>query len=150
MTAWQPARRVHRLPVRIYFEDTDAGGIVYHANYLKFAERARTELLRAVGLDHPALRRRHGIIFAVRRAVLDCLTPGRLDDRLEVLTEVVRRGGASLTFRQEIRREDEPVAIVLTRVAMVDGRGRPARMPDEVKDALVRWSTSGDAGAKDV
>ena len=141
-------RRRHRLPVRVYFEDTDAGGIVYHANYLKFAERARTEMLREVGLDHPTLQRECGIAFTVRRCTLDCLTPGRLDDRLEVETEIIRRGGASLSFFQRILRGPDVVARVEIRVALVDARDRPARMPAVLKTALAGWA-AGHPGATD-
>ncbi|MCC2664562.1 MAG: ybgC, partial [Geminicoccaceae bacterium] len=87
---------VHRLPLRVYYEDTDAAGIVYHAAYLEFAERARTEMLRCLGLDHGGLRDRFGLAFAVRRCVIDYLAPARLDDLLIVSTRLLRRGGASL------------------------------------------------------
>ena len=79
--------RVHRLPLRVYYEDTDAGGIVYHAGYLRFAERARTEMLRCLGCDHATLRAL-GLIFAVRRCMADFLAPARLDDRLVVETRL--------------------------------------------------------------
>lgn len=140
---------VHRLPIRVYFEDTDAGGIVYHANYLKFAERARTELLRELGLDHPTLRREHGLTFAVARCTLECLIPGRLDDRLQIETEIARRGGASLTFRQQVLRASDVVARVEVRVALVDGRARPARMPAHLRAAFARRNPAG-TGVKDV
>jgi acyl-CoA thioester hydrolase len=140
--------RIHRLPVRVYYEDTDSGGVVYHANYLKFAERARTELLREIGLDHPTLQQQHGIGFAVRQCTLACLVPGRLDDRLEVETEIVRQGGASLTFRQRIVRNTNVVADVEIRVALVGPRDRPARMPAALKAAFAGWA-AGDEGAKD-
>jgi acyl-CoA thioester hydrolase len=93
---------VHRLPVRVYYEDTDAGGIVYHANHLKFAERARTEMLRCLGLDHGAMRERFGLAFAVRRCRVDYLAPARLDDALLIETRLVRLGGASLDLEQRV------------------------------------------------
>jgi len=85
----------HRYEVRVYFEDTDAGGIVYHATYLRFAERARSECLRDLGFPHAELVARHGMFFVVRRAKLDYLRPARLDDLLVVTTEVLTVGGAS-------------------------------------------------------
>jgi YbgC/YbaW family acyl-CoA thioester hydrolase len=87
---------VHRLPLRVYYEDTDAVGIVYHANHLKFAERARTEMLRCLGLDHSIVRERFGLAFTVRRCLVDYLAPARLDDGLVIETRLVRGGGASL------------------------------------------------------
>ena len=86
----------HELPVRVYYEDTDAAGIVYHANYLKFAERGRTEFLRSVGFDHRVLADAHGLVFAVARCVTDFVTPARLDDLLLVRTRVAAVRGARL------------------------------------------------------
>ncbi len=94
---------LHRLLVRVYYEDTDFGGVVYHANYLKFIERGRTEALRALGVDQGALKAA-GLVFVVRRMVADWLAPGRFDDLLEVLTEVTEVGGASVRMAQEVRR----------------------------------------------
>jgi acyl-CoA thioester hydrolase len=95
---------VHRIRIRVYYEDSDAAGIVYHAAYLAFAERARTELLRCLGLDHATLRARFGLVFTVRRCSIDYLAPARLDDLLEIATRVVRRGGASLELEQRVLR----------------------------------------------
>jgi acyl-CoA thioester hydrolase len=81
----------HELAVRVYYEDTDAAGIVYHANYLKFAERGRTELLRSLGFDHRRLAQAHGLVFAVARCAIDFMRPARLDDLLHVRTEVAGR-----------------------------------------------------------
>ena len=118
----------HRL--RVYYEDTDAGGIIYHARYLAFAERARTELLRALGLTHIELRNEHGLIFVVRRAEVDYQRPACLDDLLLVTTTVGKVGGASCVLRQEIAREDSMVAVVTVRLACVRADdGRPARWP---------------------
>ena len=94
-------------PVRVYFEDTDAGGIVYHASYLRFAERARTEWLRALGFGQRGLAERFGCIFAVRRCGLDCRRPARLDDALVVVTRPRSIGGARLALSQEVRRGAE-------------------------------------------
>lgn len=142
----QPARepRCHRLPVRVYFEDTDAGGMVYHANYLQFAERARTEFLRTVGFDHQVLREHHGVAIVVRSCWLECLVPARLDDLLDVRSRLRRLGGASLHFRQEVIRDADLVATLDVRVAFVDLIGRPTRIPGEMRSAFARWLDKGD------
>ena len=97
---------VHRIRIRVYYEDTDAAGIVYHAAYLEFAERARTEMLRCLGLDHASLRARFGLVFTVRRCAIDYRAPARLDDLLEVETRLVRLGGASLDLEQRVLCEE--------------------------------------------
>jgi acyl-CoA thioester hydrolase len=129
-------RGAHRLPVRVYYEDTDAGGIVYHANHLKFAERARTEMLRCLGLDHQTLRARFKLAFAVRRCVADFRAPARLDDLLEVETRLVRAGGASLDLTQEIRNGTRLLARLELRLAVLDAGLRAARLPREFVAAL--------------
>ena len=95
------------LQLRVYYEDTDVGGVVYYANYLKYMERARSEWLRAQGLSNTELAREHGVLFAVRSVELDYHKPARLDDWLSVSAEVVLGGAASLVFRQDVRRGDE-------------------------------------------
>lgn len=89
-------------PVRVYYEDTDSGGVVYYANYLKFMERARTEWLRSLGFEQDRLAEQEGTIFAVRRAEVDFISPARFNDVLEVRVGIVGRKRASMTFRQEI------------------------------------------------
>lgn len=129
------AGRVHVWPIRVYYEDTDAAGIVYHANYLKFAERARTELLREHGIDHRRLRAERGLAFAVRDCAVDYRTPARLDDALEVRTRVVHLGGASIRAEQTIVRDDRVVARIDLRLVCVRADGRPARWPDAARAA---------------
>ena len=94
-------------PARVYYEDTDAGGVVYYANYLKFLERARTEWLRALGFDQRDLMREAGILFAVRHVEIDYLAPARLDDAAVVETTVAELGRASIRFDQRLRRDHE-------------------------------------------
>src|SRR5882757_6079492 len=94
----------HRACFRVYYEDTDAGGVVYHANYLRFAERARTEALRDIGVPHAELVEQHGLMFMVRRVKLDYLGPARLDDSLMVITHPLEVGAASTTLRQDFER----------------------------------------------
>lgn len=121
----------------MYYEDTDAGGVVYHANYLKFAERARTELLRLFGLDHPRLAREEGAAFAVRRCAIDYLAPARLDDVLEVRTRLLGLRGASIDLGQRVCRGDGAVLAELEiRLVMLDRRLRPVRLPAPLRAAL--------------
>jgi len=120
---------VHRLPVRVYYEDTDAAGIVYYANHLKFAERARTEMLRCLGLDHTRLREAYGLAFAVRRCAADYLGPARLDDLLEVETRIVGLGGASIDLVQEVRCAGRVIVRLEVRLALLGADLRPARLP---------------------
>src|SRR6185295_903984 len=97
----------HRYAIRVYYEDTDAGGVVYHATYLRFAERARTEALRDLGIPHADLVSEHGVMFMVRRIKVDYLLPARLDDSLVVVTQPLVVGAASLELRQLVVRATE-------------------------------------------
>ncbi|ADJ27108.1 tol-pal system-associated acyl-CoA thioesterase [Nitrosococcus watsonii] len=94
-------------PVRVYYEDTDSGGVVYYANYLKFMERARTEWLRSLGFEQDVLLNQQGVLFVVRSLRLDYLRPGRFNDWLQVHSHLLKRGRASLTFSQTVRRGEE-------------------------------------------
>jgi acyl-CoA thioester hydrolase len=108
-----------RFPVRVYYEDTDAAGVVYYANYLKFMERARTEWMAALGFPLSAFEREHGVVFVVHRCEIDFRAPARLNDNLVVTVEDVHRGASRLVARQEVRRED----------AVPDPRAAPPRAP---------------------
>ncbi|MCB9949215.1 MAG: tol-pal system-associated acyl-CoA thioesterase [Rhodospirillaceae bacterium] len=132
--------------VRVYWEDTDAGGIVYYANYLRFAERARSELVRLAGLDQAALLCDHGIAFAVRRCEIDYRAPARLDDLLCVVTRVERLGGASIAMRQEIFRDETPIVGLLVDLVSVNRDLQPVRLPPEVRATLAQWQ-AGDRPA---
>ncbi len=134
------AARVHRWPVRVYYEDTDAGGVVYHAQYLCFCERARTEFLRAIGLDHPRLRAGAGVVFTVRRASLDFRAPARLDDALEVVTRVPFVGGARVFVHQTIERDGQVLCNVNQELAVVGEDLRPRRLPSGLADRLLAWT----------
>ncbi|MBV9736162.1 MAG: YbgC/FadM family acyl-CoA thioesterase [Acidisphaera sp.] len=141
----------HRYLIRVYYEDTDAGGIVYHASYLRFAERARTEALRDLGVPHAELVEQHGLIFVVRRVKVDYVRPARIDDALVVVTQPTTLGAASLGLRQVFQRphvlqgahvvqgvaQDEVLARAEVSLACVrvDGNG-PARMPARWHEAL--------------
>ncbi|MCU4161007.1 tol-pal system-associated acyl-CoA thioesterase [Acidiphilium sp. AL] len=138
---------VHRFGLRIYFEDTDAGGIVYHANYLRYAERGRSEALRALGVPHAEMIRTHGRMFVVHRAEIDYERPARLDDRLIVATHVKGIAAARVTLEQVIWREAAALARVHLVLACIDAAtGRPARLPGPVRDALVRMRADEIAG----
>jgi acyl-CoA thioester hydrolase len=127
---------VHRLLTTVYYEDTDAAGIVYHANYLKFAERARTELLRLLGFGQEQLRREHGLAFAVRRCLADYRGAARLDDELAVESRLTALGGASLEVEQVVRRGQEVLVRLELKLACL-GRGlKPARIPPPLRAAL--------------
>ncbi len=125
---------VHRFSIRVYYGDTDAGGIVYHSNYLDFAERARTELVREMGISQRAmLEEGGGTAFAVRSATVDFLRPAKLDDLLEVETEVVAVGGASVELRQIIRRNATELVRCDVRLGYITLAGKPARIPAGIK-----------------
>jgi acyl-CoA thioester hydrolase len=126
----------HRLAVRVYYEDTDAVGVVYHASYLRFAERARTETLRCLGLEHGSLSARLGLAFTVRRCVVDYLAPARLDDRLEVRTGLTRLGGASLDLEQRILRDERLLVRMDVRLALISPALRAVRLPQALIEAL--------------
>lgn len=124
-------------PARVYWEDTDGGGIVYHANYLRFLERARTEWLRALGFSQGALAGEAGVLFTVVSLSVDYRRPARLDDALEVSCEPLRSGRASLRFRQLIRRAEETLLEAEVRVACLDARSlRPRGLPEFLLAAL--------------
>jgi len=116
--------------VRVYYEDTDFGGVVYYANYLRFFERARTEWLRSLGVEHQALARDAGLQFVVRRAEIDFLRGARLDDELLVSVEVVERKRTYLMLSQRALRGEEPMAVALVQAACVDRETfKPAPLP---------------------
>ena len=126
----------HVFPLRVYYEDTDAGGIVYHANYLRFAERARTEFLRSVGADHQTLMTEDGIAFTVRQCAVDYIQSAYLDDALTVHTRFLEVGGASLRAEQTVRRDADDLARLLVRLACVGNDGNPKRMPKPLRAAF--------------
>ena len=117
------------LTVRVYYEDTDAGGIVYHAAYLRFAERGRTEFVRKLGIDQQQLRIETGSGFVVTSLTIDYLKPAFLDDNLTITTEIERIRPASVNFKQTVARESQILAHLKVRVACLDGDGRLTRLP---------------------
>jgi acyl-CoA thioester hydrolase len=135
---------IHRFPIRVYYEDTDAAGIVYYANYFKFVERARTEMMRALGIEHTRQRAEAGIVFVVRRLDADFHAPARLDDALTVATRLTGCAGASLELEQIVERDEVPLVRVHVSIACLGPSGRPARLPPMVRAALASLNPSTD------
>jgi acyl-CoA thioester hydrolase len=137
--------KVHVLPVRVYYEDTDFSGIVYHANYLRFAERGRSDFLRSAGVNHTELfQGEDPLAFAIHRMEIDFVRPARIDDRLEVHTRYTRAGGARLEARQTIYRlgeagDREELWRALVFAACLDKSGRPRRLPEKARAALAPY-----------
>ena len=127
---------VFEYPLRVFYEDTDAAGIVYYANYLKFMERARTEMMRSAGIDHSYVRESQGVIFIVKRCVLDYRKPARLDDLLEIHTRIVALMGASLEVEQSVLKEGEFLVNAQLRLACIRENGAPVRFPPDLRSAL--------------
>lgn len=125
----------HRLDVRVYYEDTDFSGLVYHASYLRFMERGRTELLRGLGLGQRALVEQGALFFVVRAMEVDFRKPAIMDDLLNVETAVASVGGASLVMEQKVLREGELLVSARVTVAAVDG-GRAKRLPPAIRESF--------------
>jgi acyl-CoA thioester hydrolase len=128
----------HRYQTRVYYADTDAGGVVYHATYLDMAERARTEALRDAGLPHAQMLAEHDCHFMVRRIHLEYFRPARLDDLVTIRTSTVSTGGATITLRQEFTgADDSALARLEVQLACVNARsGRPVRVPPKWKTGM--------------
>jgi acyl-CoA thioester hydrolase len=137
MTATRPAP--FRVALRVYWEDTDAAGIVFYANYLKYFERARTEWLRSLGFGQEALRTGAGIAFVVSETTVRYRLPARLDDVVDVSVDVRHLGQASLQIAQEARRADQLLADGTIRIGCVElGTFRPCRIPNAIRESLTR------------
>jgi acyl-CoA thioester hydrolase len=130
----------HLMQVRVYYEDTDFTGIVYHANYLRFMERGRTNYLRLIGANHRELfeetsREAPGFAFVVRHMAIDFLRPARMDDVLEIVTQPDEVRGASITLHQKVMRKDETLIEARVQVAFVS-QGRAQRIPKALREAM--------------
>ena len=119
----------HRLPLRIYYEDTDLAGIVYYANYLKFIERGRSEWVREMGVDQAAMKRDDGVVFAVRRVEADYHAPAKYDDEVVVATTVKSVSGARLIVKQTVERGGDVLFSALVTIVAINEAGAPARLP---------------------
>ena len=126
----------HLFPVRVYYEDTDFSGFVYHAGYLRFLERGRSEFLRSIGIIHSELYKDEGgLVFVVSRIVVDYRRPASMDDALTIATDMIEVKGATMTMRQTVRREDLVLVDAEVRVAAVRA-GRPVRLPKQLVAVL--------------
>jgi acyl-CoA thioester hydrolase len=136
----------HRFPVRVYYEDTDFSGLVYHASHLRFMERGRTELLRALGIHQRALLEGTGggLFFVVRAMTIDFRRPGLMDDLLTVETLVVDVAGASIELAQRILRGEEALVTATVKVVAVEN-GRARRLPPDVREKFASVATGPDA-----
>ena len=126
----------HIYPLRVYYEDTDAGGIVYYANYLKFAERARSELLRSIGSGNIEVMVEFGVSFAVSSCAIKYRRPAKLDDMLEVRTGVAKIGGATMTMIQEVYRGSDRLVEMNVQMACLNKVGQPTRLPQLIRDSF--------------
>ena len=130
----QPELFVYSFPVRVYFENTDAGGVVYHGEYLKFLERARTEWLRHLGYEHQALARDHRTLFVVTALAIDFVKPARLDESLAVSVRLESLGKVRCVFVQEVRRDDEVLVRAKVTVASVNSENmKPIEIPEGLR-----------------
>lgn len=133
----QPELFVYSFPIRVYFENTDAGGVVYHGEYLKFLERARTEWLRHLGYDHQALAREHRTLMVVTALAVDFVRPARLDDNLAVSVRLESLGKVRCVFAQEVRRDDEVLVRARVTVASVTGEAlKPIEIPEGLRKKM--------------
>ncbi len=134
----------HVLPVRVYYEDTDFSGLVYHASYLRFMERGRSDMIRLLGVHHSVLADRPTrVVFVVRRMEIDFLRPARIDDVLEVVTEPAEQTAAAFTLAQTVMRGDEQLVRARVQIVLVDETGRPQRLATALPESVTRWMRSG-------
>jgi acyl-CoA thioester hydrolase len=126
----------HRLLQRVYYEDTDFSGLVYHARYLHFLERGRTDYLRCLGVEQRELisADEEGLVFVVHRMEIDFKAPARMDDILTVLTHTEKAGGAKMVLTQEIRRDDTLLIAAKVIIAVINASGRPRRLPEALAE----------------
>jgi acyl-CoA thioester hydrolase len=129
----------HRLLQRVYYEDTDFSGLVYHARYLHFLERGRTDYLRCLGVEQRALisADEEGLVFVVHRMEIDFKSPARMDDILTVITRTEKAGGAKMVLTQEIRRDDTLLIAAKVIIAVINASGRPRRLPEALAKQMM-------------
>ena len=129
----------HRLVQRVYYEDTDFSGLVYHARYLHFLERGRTDYLRCLGVEQRELvsADEEGLVFVVHRMEIDFKTPARMDDILTIVTRTEKAGGAKMVLSQEIRRGETPLIAAKVIIAVINAKGRPRRLPEALAKQMM-------------
>jgi len=123
----------HRFAIRVYYEDTDMAGIVYHANYLRYIERARSDWVRGIGIDQNAMRSRDGVVFAVRRIEAEYHAPARFDDELELRSRVQSVTGARLVMAQAVYREGRCLFEAVVTLVCLGQAGQPVRLPANIR-----------------
>ncbi len=134
----------HILPVRVYYEDTDFSGLVYHASYLRFMERGRSDMIRLMGVHHSALADQPSrLVFVVRRMEIDFFRPARIDDVLEIMTEPAVTTAAALTLAQTVMRAGERLVSARVQIVLVDEAGRPQRLANVLPKRITQWVRSG-------
>ena len=132
-------RNIHYFPLRVYYEDTDIGGVVYYANYFKFMERARSEMLRVLGIDQAKMldyNNSDDVSFVVRHAEVEFKAPARFDDSLIVTTEILKVGGASIVMKQNILNENKILIESIIKAAVIGENGKAKRMPKSILSKL--------------
>ena len=125
--------KIYEYKFKIYYEDTDSGGVVYYANYLKFLERARSEIIMSLGFSNTNLREKFNLFFIVKYCNINYKKPAKLEDELIVFTSVVSLSKTSLVMKQDIKRHDDLVAEAEICLVAVDMKGKPTKIPDELK-----------------
>ena len=135
MTDQNAAQQKHIYSVRVYYEDTDMGGVVYHANYLKYIERARSDYVRRLGNDQNAMRD-DGIVWVIRRIEADYLASARFDDELTIETHFISRSGVRLTMGQLIKRGETEIFRATVTAVCMNAQGKPVRLPAEIRALL--------------
>ena len=133
--------KLHVFPIRVYYEDTDSGGIVYYANYLRFAERARSEMLRLLGIESGKLMQEEGLIVAVKKCSIDFLQSARLDDLLLVKTRLIKISGASIRINQTVTKDELDLVYMDLKLASISLEGRPLRLPLRIRNQLEEFKT---------
>ncbi len=135
----------HVLPVRVYYEDTDFSGLVYHASYLRFMERGRSDMIRLLGVHHSALATGEGarLAFVVRRMEIDFVRPARIDDVLEIVTEPAKSTAAAITLVQTVTRAGERLTSARVQIVLIDDTGRPQRLASVLPEGMRRWMAHG-------
>ena len=122
--------------VKVYYEDTDAGGVVYYANYLKFLERARSEAIYSLGFSNSDLLESHGILLIVKSCNIEYKKPAKFEDKLQIVSETVSFTKTSFLMRQDIKRNDELISVAEIHLVAVDKNGKPKKIPEELKQKL--------------
>ncbi len=128
--------RQHSLPVRIYYEDTDAGGVTYHASYIRFCERGRTEYLRSIGFQNSDIYKDHGILFVVRHLEADYRAPAVLDDLLTLKTSVLSMKNTSFIMHHILENDEKEIFEMKVVIACINNNGKPDKIPDNLRKVL--------------